>query len=137
MNRSLRREFVLKTGEHLIVADDTITGSVSVCVCVLGTVKGYSVRTKSRIGFLMDGVMQHNVVLRIQRPITNKVTGKLYKFLNLAKKVISQSTSRRNKSSKFITCPKPIPQSGLTACSVTEVCSGAVSQRGQGWLPLP
>ena len=49
-------------GEHLIVADDTITGSecvhvrVCVCMCTRNSQRVQCMNKQSRIGFLMDGV---------------------------------------------------------------------------------
>ena len=64
------------------------------------------------------------------------MTGKLYQFLNLAKKLMSPKfTSRHSISSQSVFCTSPSsPQLFASKCPITESSSGAVSQRGQGWL---
>ena len=61
------------------------------------------------------------------------VTGKLYKFLNLATKLMSKSTSRHSISSKSVSCANPSSlQWFASKCPITKSSSGAMLQRGQG-----
>ena len=64
------------------------------------------------------------------------MTGKLYKYLNLAKKLMSKSTSWLSISSKSVSCTSPSsPQWFASKCPITESSSGAMSQRGRGGYP--
>ena len=51
---------------------------------------------------------------------------------------MSKSTSWHSISSKSASCTSPSsPQWFASKCPITESSSGAMSQRGQGWLPFP
>ena len=69
------------------------------------------------------------------------MTEKLYKLLNLAKKVTliscpSPQVDVTRVPSSFL-APSPVPQSGLTARSITKVSRGAVSQRAGAGVVTP
>ena len=88
----------------------------------------------SKVQKLIDNAYE----TQIQNNDKGYVTGKLYIYLNLAKKLMSTSTNRHSNSSKSVSCiSTSFPQWFDSKCPITESSSGGMSQRGQGWLPFP
>ena len=106
---------------------------------IVGTLaeKNVEWRNVTTLQRLIDNAHRDHEI-RIQNSDKGYVTGKLYKFLNLATKLMSKSTSRHSISSKSVSCANPSSlQWFASKCPITKSSSGAMLQRGQGRFTLP